>query len=180
MLERPRQLAVGAASGVSALVVGYLVTYLSVGDAVESSVLRQLADAFGGDLSTSTVVGWVFFNAQAVPTRLPGLLGSTSVDLLARADAFPAFLYVVPPLLLLVAGATVGVRAADRSGLVAGVGGVVAGYLLSVGVAAVLFSVELGGTTAGPPLLTAVAVAGVCYPAVFGGVGGAVGRWASR
>lgn len=133
----------------------------------------------GGDLPTWTVVGWVFFNAHAVSTRLPGLLGPESVDLLSQVDAFPTFLYAVPPLALLGAGAVVGTLAADRQGAGVGVAAVVVGYLVFVATATVAVSVPVGETTVGPASLPALALAGVCCPLVFGGLGVVAGRQVS-
>lgn len=175
MLERSRQLTVGVCGGVAAVVVSYLVTYLAVGSAVESSLARQLVEAVGGDLPTWKVVGWVFFNAHAVSTRLPGLLGPESVNLLSQVDAFPTPLYAVPPLVLLGVGAVVGSAAADRAGTGVGVGALVAGYFVVVAVTTMVVSVSIGETTVGPATVPALGLSGLCYPLVFGGLGGVAG-----
>jgi hypothetical protein len=175
MSDRTRELAVGAGGGVGAFLVGYLATYLAVGSAVESSFVRQVIEAVGGDLPTWKVVGWVFFNAHAVSTRLPGLLGPESVNLLSSADAFPAALYVVPPLALLATGAAVGLVAADRADAGVGLAALVGVYLVAAGLGSVLVTVSAGDTSLGPATLPALALAGLGYPLVFGGVGAAAG-----
>lgn len=168
MSERVRTVVAGAGGGTAASLVSYVVTYLAVGSTVESSAARRLFEALGGDLPTWKVVGWVFFNAHAVSTRVPGLFGSESVNLLSQVDAFPTLLYVVPPLALLAAGAAVAAITDDgRAGVAT-----VCGSLPVAAVATLLFSISVAGTTLGPPLLPAVALAGVCYPALFGGAGG--------
>ncbi|WP_142859116.1 hypothetical protein [Salinigranum halophilum] len=53
------------------------------------------------------------------------------------------------------------------------------GYLVFVAAAAVAVSVPVGETTVGPASLPALALAGGCYPLVFGGLGLVAGRQVS-
>lgn len=167
MSLRSRSVALGSGAGVAAFVVGSVVTYLAAASTVRSSTARQLFEALGGDLPTWKVVGWVFFNAHGVATRIPGLLSAGTVDLIARADAFPVLLYVVPPVTLLAAGVVAGMRTEARDA----VAGLVGGYLVLTALAVAVVGVTVGETTVGPVLLPALALAGICYPLLFGGLG---------
>lgn len=172
----------GVAGGVGAYLLGYLVTYLTQASAVRDRLgaLNFVASLFGGDPAAAWQgVGWYFYNAHFVSTVIPTLGGGTrSVDLLASADASLGYLYLVPPVALLAAGAVVAVVAGADSpvdGSIAALGVVPAYFVLAV-VGAFLFA--YGGGDVGsihPDYVTAALLAGLVYPAVFGGVGGAVG-----
>lgn len=177
MSLRTREASSGAAGGVGALLVSYLVTYLAVGSTVQSSAARQLFEAVGGELPTWKVVGWVLFNAYGATARLPGLLGTNTVNLISQVDAFSSLLFVVPPLVLLAAGGVVGfVADEDLSALGVAVAGLVGASLVTAVVLVLVTSVSLGDTTLGPMLIPAVGLAGFGYPLVFGGVGAFAGQ----
>ena len=66
-------------------------------------------------------------------------------------------------------------QAADPTSAARNGAAVMLGYLPLSVIGAVLFAVSVGDATAGPDLVTAVLLAGMVYPLVFGAVGGLVG-----
>lgn len=175
-----RRLLVGAASGLAAYVLGYLVVYATqrgrVGEQLRG--FNVFADLFGGDpIPAWKAVGWVFYNAHLVATEVPAPLGGIRVvNFVAEADAGSlTAMYLVPPVLLLAAGLLVGRLAATTDpteGALAG-GLVAVGYLPLALLGVVAFGYSIGDGTIAPVLPTAGLLAGVVYPAVFGAVGGA-------
>ncbi|MFC7136651.1 transporter [Halobaculum litoreum] len=172
----------GTAAAVGAYLLSYLVTYVTQSAAVRDRLagLNFVAGLFGGDpVAAWQAVGWYLYNAHFVATVVPSLGGGTrAANLLASADANLGYLYLVPPLALLAAGAAVA-RVADardaRDGAVAALGTVPAYFLLAIAGA---FVFAYGAGDAGsihPEYVTAALLAGLVYPAVFGSVGGAVG-----
>ena len=172
----------GAAAGFAAFLVGYVLTYAWRAPAVEDSLsgLNVLARLLGVEtIPTWKGVGWLFYGAHGVATRFPTATGGTElVNLVEQSgDGTVAFLYVLVPVLLLLAGA-VAARLADawsaREGAVAGAT-VTVGYLLPAAVGTVLFAHAIADTGASiaPDPVTGILLAGVVYPLVFGGVGGA-------
>jgi len=102
------------------------------------------------------------------------------VNLVGRGDTFPGWLFLVPPVLLVLAGALVAVAGRAEGPLRGAVGGatVTVAYLPLSVVGAFLFAISVGDATAGPTLATAVLLAGIVYPLVFGAIGGALGTLA--
>jgi hypothetical protein len=165
----------GAAAGVLAYLASYLVTWVLAGSRAGSLFV---SGPFGGDVPDWKALLWVFYDSHFVGTRTPGLVGpggerlarSGLVDTVALLDA--PYLYAVPVVVLLAAGATVALRTGvddPRSGLEAGLT-VVLGYA----VLAVLGMMVAQQAGVGPSPLRAAVVAGLLYPVAFGGVGGAV------
>ncbi|WP_144049550.1 transporter [Halorubrum salipaludis] len=170
----------GAAAGAVAYVLGYLVVYVTQGDRIEEGLsgINFFADLFGGDpISTWQAAGWMFYNAHFVDVNAPSLIGGAqSGNLITQADGGSlSLLFVLPPLLLIVAGLVAG-RTAGASdpadGAQAGAF-VLAGYLPLAVIGAFLFRYSVGDGTVAPDLVTAVLLAGAVYPAVFGAIGGA-------
>jgi hypothetical protein len=97
-------------------------------------------------------------------------------NLIAQADGGTlTLLYVVPPVLLVVAGlaaSRIAGATEPADGAKAGAF-VIAGYLPLAVVGAFLFRHSVGGGTVAPALVTAVLLAGAVYPAALGAVGGA-------
>jgi len=172
----------GALAGVGAYLLGYLVTYVTQAGAVRErlSTLNFLASLFGGDpVAAWQGVGWYFYNAHFVATVSPTFGGGArSSNLLASADAGLGYLYVVPPLALLLAGAAVAMlHEAEEAtdGALAALGVVPAYFLLAV-LGTVAFAHGVGDAgSVHPDTVTGALLAGIVYPAVFGGTGGALG-----
>jgi hypothetical protein len=170
----------GAAAGAVAYVLGYLFAYVTQSGAVEEQLagFNVFADLFGGDpIPTWKAVGWLFYNGHFVDTQIPSLVGgSRMTNLIAQADGGTlTLLYVVPPVLLVVAGlaaSRIAGATEPADGAKAGAF-VIAGYLPLAVVGAFLFRHSVGGGTVAPALVTAVLLAGAVYPAALGAVGGA-------
>ncbi len=174
-----RSVAAAAAAGVGAYLLGYLAVYLTQRGQIEERLeaFNFIADLFGGDpIPAWQAVGWVFYNAHFVATEIPQPLGGVRVEnFIASADGLTA-LYLVPPVLLCLAGVAVGrVAAAETPVDGAIVGAVVtAGYLPLAVIGAIIFRYSVGDGTVTPDLIAAVLLAGVVYPLSFGGIGGAI------
>lgn len=172
----------GTSAGLGALVyvAGYLVTYVWQSANVENAHdgYNFVADLFGGDpIPAWKGVGWLYYNAHGVVFTHPELGGGRGArNFIANGNA-PELLYLLPPLFLLAAGVVVARAASARSadaGARAGVG-VVVGYFLLALVGLAVFQHTSGGSTIHVDYVPGVLLAGVVYPVVFGGLGGALG-----
>lgn len=170
----------GAAAGAAAYLLGYLFAYVTQAGAIEDQLagFNVFAELFGGDpIPTWQAVGWVFYNGHFVDTRVPSLIGGSQMtNLISQADGGSlTLLYVVPPVLLVVAGLVASRVAGEREPVDGAKPGafVVAGYLPLAAIGAFLFRYAVGDGTVAPDLITAVLLAGAVYPAVFGAIGGA-------
>lgn len=167
-----------AGAGAAAYLLGYLLTWLLAGS--------RVTEGFG-DVPDWTVAAWYHLSAQFVPVVASGSVGpfggTETLNLVAEGDA--AFLYAVPPLVLLVVGAAVAaLTAADDAadGALAGAL-VVAGYLPLAALFGLASRVSETGTFLGaevsasvaPALPAAILLAGLLYPVVAGGFGGLFG-----
>lgn len=173
-------LSAGAVGGAGAYLLGYVLAYLWKGAAYRDALSRigPIVEAFGGNAPPPwKVVGWLYYSAHFVQSRVSVGPVSTYVNLVAQTDGVSA-LYLVPPLFLLGAGYLVASRTDAASAVDGAKAGatVVVGYFVLALVGA--FVVRVGGS--GPELVPAALLAGVVYPAVFGGVGGAVAASVDR
>ena len=168
--DRDLPVGVGAAAGVGAWVLSYLFTYLIASGDIQNSLFGRVLEA--AEIGVWQAVGWVFFNAHFVNTMVDlGLFGGGATNAVGGEDGFTALLYVIPPLLLLVAGLAVGryAGASEMEPVDAAVAGltVVLGYgILSV-VGVFLFATE----NVSPDPVTGILLAGIVYPVVFGALG---------
>ncbi|SEW27823.1 transporter [Halobacterium jilantaiense] len=170
----------GAVTGAVVYVVGYLVTYLWQGNSVSESfeVINFLVELAGGDpIPTWQVVGWLYYNAHNVAFTTPALgSGRTAQNLVADGNA-PMLLYLVPVVVLLLAGFVVA-RYADatdvESGARAGVT-VAAGYAVLAAIGLFVFRYSVGDATVHVDYALGVLLAGIVYPVVFGALGGVLG-----
>ena len=129
-------------------------------------------------------VGWLYYNAHVVATRVPTVGGGgRTVNFVSRSDGgWLVVLYALVPAVLVLAGAAVArYENADRPGTAAASGAaVIVGYLPLAVLGAFAFAHTFGGDVrVAPDLLTAIALAGIVYPAFFGAVGGALWSWLS-
>ncbi|WP_137285113.1 transporter [Halorussus salinisoli] len=178
-LVRRATLARGAIAGVGAWLLGYLVAYVWKSETVVEALegVGFVSRLLGGEaIPAWKGVTWLFLNAHFVATRFPTIAGGTRTTNVVTGEEGSTLLLALPALLLVVAGV---VAAYGRSGLaerVAAGASVALGYLpLSAG-AAFLTSHAIGDTEAAISAdpVTAILLAGVVYPAVFGAFGGAV------
>ena len=169
----------GTTAGVGAWLAGYLVTYAVVAPDIRESPLNRLVEAFEGEAATYEMVGWVFYNAHFVETvfRDVPLVGTTTTSYVGGEDGFTALLYLVPVVTLLAVGLGLGWyrgEADPAKGAVAGVM-VLPGYFLATAVGVHLVEVTLGEASGAPDPLAALFLAGIVYPALWAGMGGAIG-----
>ena len=177
----------GAAAGAVAFVAGYVITYAwrapSVSDSLEG--LNFLAELFGIEaIPTWKGVAWLFFGAHGVVTRFPRPTGGTElVNLVEQSgDGTVAALYLLVPVLLLLAGAaTARLNDARAPGDGALAGATAAGGYVVLAAALTFLSAHAIGDTGAsiaPDPITGVLLAGVVYPLVFGAIGGAIASYA--
>jgi len=169
----------GTVAGIGSWIAGYVASYVLVAPNVRESGLNRIIETLDGEPATYELVGWVFYNAHMVETvfRDIPLVGSRATSYIGGEAGFTAHLYAVPVALLFAVGLGVTrYRAVDGPSAGAVVGStVVPGYLLAAVTCVFLFEVTVAGATGGPDLLPAVVLAGIVYPLVCAGGGGAVG-----
>lgn len=178
--DRELPVGTGAAAGVGAYLLGYLVTYVWQSDNVREMMrgINVFLEFFGGEpIPAWKAVGWLFYNAHFVAVTHPTFgPGRASRNFIASGDA-PVLLYAVP-LVLVATIAAVVAYTADADGPVAGglAGTTVAvGYLPLAIVGVVLFRATRGDATIAVDPVTGVLLAGLVYPLVVGGIGGVLG-----
>lgn len=172
----------GVVGGAVAWLVGYAITYAGWSGMVEDAfqTWNFFTDLLGGDPAPAWKgVAWLYFNAHFVSANLTGFPGGPrTFNLVAQSDSGTApILYVIPPVVLLVVGFAATYLAnvtGPRESLLTGVSTVGGYLLLSVVMALVATHAFGGGVSIDVTLVTAVILAGVVYPAVFGGIGGAL------
>lgn len=169
----------GFLTGLSSFVVGYAITYLWRGRDIERSLqpIETALNLFQAEpIGTWRVVGWLFYSAHFVDTRVSATLGPVEttmyIDLVREGSGNLELLYLVPPLLLIVAGFLL-VTYLEVEDVTEGAkfgATVTIGYFLVVVLGLGIFAYD--GTRPDP--VPAVVVAGVFYPIVFGAAGGAL------
>jgi len=171
----PRSIATGSLVGTLPWLLGYAITYLLVAPNLRESSLNRIIETLDGAPATHELVGWVFYNAHFVDVVLDiPILGSQHTSYIGDGGFTPV-LYLVPIVLLLTAGALGARRQAAASPASGGLAGLtlLPGYLVLTALGGLLFEVSVGGATGGPDLTTAIILAGLLYPVVFAGIGGA-------
>lgn len=173
----------GAVAGAAAFIVGYVLTYAWRAPAISDSLrgMNFLARLLGIEsIPTWKGVAWLFYGAHGVATRFPTVGGGTQlVNMVEQSgDGTITLLYVLVPVLILLAGAATAwlVDAVD-TGEAATAGATVAiGYFVLATAGTVVFAHAVGDTGAriAPDPVTGVLLAGLVYPVVFGGIGGAI------
>ncbi|MEZ3115426.1 transporter [Halobaculum sp. MBLA0147] len=159
-------LAPAAGAGLGAWLATYLFTYLLAASEIQNSIIGQFTD-----IPTWKAVGWIVFNAHFVNAVVEIPLVGGTANFVGGEDGFTALLYVLPPVLLLVAGLAVG-RAggveggSTESAALAGAA-VAVGYGAASAVGVLVFPTE--NVSVDP--VTGVLLAGVVYPLVFGAIG---------
>ncbi|WP_459888135.1 transporter [Halostagnicola bangensis] len=178
---------VGALAGVAAWILGYLVTYAgAIGD-IRADEQAELLELAAEESIEFEMVGLLFYNAHNVAAEVPQY---SVFQALERSHNFvladggsSLFLYLVPVLVLLLAGGavasyTVSDLEVSTDAALAG-GMVVLGYFPLVVIGLFVFSIDLGDGAMRPEPLFATALAGLAYPLVFGSIGGVLAGFAS-
>lgn len=168
----------GAVLGGIAWLLGYVVTYLLAASDVRETPLQRFFEAVDGEPATYEMVGWIFYNAHFVDTVFENIpvIGSWTTEFIRNGDALSPILYLVPVGVLLATGLALAryVGSDDvQTGAMAGLTAV-PGYLLLSVAGVFLFRVTIGGASAAPDLLPAIVLAGLVYPAICAGAGGAL------
>ncbi|WP_049927252.1 hypothetical protein [Halopiger goleimassiliensis] len=183
----PIPVGTGTVAGIAAWLVGYGGTYLLVGGVLRAEFralgLETLVDAAG----RPTLVGWLFFNAHGVEVHSEGLevaLAPGNGNFVAAGVGNQVVLYLLVPLVLLVAGAVVvrryRTRLPTRTDAALAGATVAVGYLLCTVVALVAFAASLDGAVVRPDPLYGVVLAGLASPIAFGAVGGLLAAGVTR
>lgn len=172
----------GAGAGAVAYVVGYLLTFVLMRAEVQRT--------FEGSVPTWKAVGWYYYNAHFVDLvssrSVAGFGDSAVVSLIAESSGSTAtLLYAIPPLVLVAAGVAVAWRLEGPEIGTAAAGGAatIVGYGVLAVLGALLFPHEISGAVLGIdltatftiPLGSALIIAGLLYPGVFGTAGAAGG-----
>ncbi|PGF16159.1 hypothetical protein CP556_08540 [Natrinema sp. CBA1119] len=176
-VSRGSSIAASAGLGVLAAAIGYLLTYLLIGSDVR--------EAFDGDVATWKGVAWYFYSGHLVDIEASGSFGpfggTGTMNLIAESSAANAdLLYLIPPLVLLGAGALLALRlnATDFGEAVAVGAPVTVGYAIVMGIGALVAETSAEGTVFGfsvePALVPAVLLGGILYPLVFATSGAAL------
>lgn len=169
----------GALCGAFAYLLGYLVTYAVTVERVRAELSRMQVDAtlslFGGSgVAPWKVTGWFFYGAHFVDIKVTSSAMDLSTDALEASTSNPrVLLFVLPPLLLLIAGLLAARFANAERRTVAAAAGltVVPGYFALAFAGAFLTQITIVIAAVGPELTYALA-AGFCYPLAFGPLGG--------
>lgn len=187
--DRPILAAVTARSALAGTVLGavaallaYLATYaILAGDALALiaryapaySIARRVFPAHLDAVPVWKAVAWHFYTAAGggVKFEVLGQQGANTLHFVDYAGGLYAWLWLVPALLVLVAGAAValaGRAERPREGAVAGVL-VTVGYLPATVLASGSLAVVVAGFRVGPETSVAMVLG---YPIVFGALGG--------
>lgn len=169
----------GALAGVGAWLLGYLVVYVSKADAVSESLrgVGFVSQLLGGEaIPAWKGVSWLFLNAHFVSTKFPTIAGGTRTMNFVTGEGGSTLLLVLAPLLLVAAGLlTAYGRGESLSERVKAGATISLGYLPLSAVVALVTTHAIGDTEAAIAAdpVTAVLLAGIIYPVVFGALGGA-------
>jgi hypothetical protein len=164
--DRDLPFVTGAVAGTGAWVLNYLFVYVITSGDIRNSVLGQFTE-----IPTWKIVGWVFYNAHYVDTIYDVPIFGGAGNAIGGEDGFTVLLFVVVPVVLLIAGLAVGRYAGvdDLDATNAALAGatLVPGYALLSVVGVFAFASE----RVTPDVVTGILLAGLLYPLVFGALG---------
>lgn len=179
-----RSAAAGAVAFVATYVLAFVVwslVELPEPDSFEEAFQQAIVEFVRESVPTWKSAGYVQFNAHAVDLTYETALGDGAIDLIALADgSLLTLVYIIPPLMLLLGGyAAASAADPDGIGAAAALGALqLIGYGILAAVVAVLVAHDTGGTALSVDLPSVVVFAGVVYPVVCGGIGGAIAELA--
>ncbi|PSQ08384.1 transporter [Halobacteriales archaeon QS_6_71_20] len=182
--------------GAAAYGLGYLPAYavaaanraaladVTVPGATENIDPASLSAVFGSLPPSWTLGGWLFYNAHRAAVSLPaagarnGVFAPTNTDLIAALGGSVLGLYLVPPALLVAAGA-LAMEWGEIGSTTPWVGGasVAVGYAPLLVLGSFVFAASIGDgavTVVGSPDGLTTLLAALVYPTVFGALGGAL------
>lgn len=171
-------------AGGLAWLLGVFVTFVTARSTIRNDLRTEIIESVTGDSLTTELVIWTYFNAHTVPTVFPqeGVfrLAQTNQNVILEGTDWEWLLLIVPPLVLALAGFVVAQREARRDDTASlgdhiATGGVVTvGYLVVTITAMTVGTVTVGDAIVRPDPTEAVVRAGLVYPLLFGGIGGAL------
>jgi len=144
--------------------------------------LPDIIEQLEGQEHFVDLLGWIFYNAHTVDIAVTaeGFGGSTSTTLTLVGEPYVSdttIFHAIPAVALFAAGYVVAMRTPHRLDLVSGA---IAGASVTIGYGALayfgtsLFSATEQGLTVEPAMPAALYVVALAYPAVAGGLGGAL------
>jgi len=170
----------GAVFGAAAYVVGLILTFVLI--QIDSDI--DPSDIDSDFASSLDVTGWVFYNAHFVDTETSisgGGVSRSSSDRIISEASLPEVLYIIVPVVLLIAAAYLllqGEYASEVGDAALSGASVIVGYFPLAVIGTFLFeaSESSGGATAsvGPATGTGILLAGIIFPLVLGAVGGVI------
>jgi|GEM_PF-250249 len=176
----------GTIGGLLAWIVGYAITYMGTVDRLEGHHAAQLLDGVTNDAEGWKLVGWLFYNAHTVDIALPqiGILSPQEYNAIGASDGPLWLLYLLPPVLLALAGVGVVLLSLTpirsvRGGAVAGAT-IALGYCLATAAGLVVFTVGIDESVIRPDPVSSLLLAGLFYPLAFGALGGALAGATNR
>lgn len=175
-----RSAGVGAAAFVASYLAAFVlwtVSSLPEPDSFEQAFEQAIVESVRDSVPAWKAAGYVQFNAQFVDLTYETGFGDGALNLIALAEGSPlAAAYVVPPLLLAGAGYVAASGTPTAKTAEAAVSGalVAVGYAVLTVLLAVVVTHDAGGTTLSVPVPSALILAGVVSPVVFGAIGGVV------
>lgn len=167
-----------AIAGAGAFIVGFAITYLIKW---EEAVSELPTTVFGSQLEAYQGVGWVFFVMHNVQITVSGSGPGGSVSQsFGPGELNNTYLFIVPIVLLALAGYLIAKRVdatTFKSGFIMGATTTI-GYVVLVAVSVFIISFEANegsrSASIGPEIAQAIVIAGIIYPVICGGIGGAV------
>ncbi|MCU4753918.1 hypothetical protein OB919_18355 [Halobacteria archaeon AArc-curdl1] len=171
-------------AGALAWVLGVFITFVTARSTIRNDLRTEIIESVTGDSLTTELVIWTYFNAHTVPTAFPqeGVfrLAQANQNVVLEGTDWEPMLLIVPPIVLALAGFVVARREARRvdaatlGDLIATGGVVTVGYLVVTITAMTVGTVTVGDAIVRPDPTEAVVRAGLVYPLLFGGIGGAL------
>ena len=162
----PMGVVAGIGSYVASYVAMFVLSLLEGGDVLQQEAWKA--------------AGMIFYNAHNVDITASALGQSRSVNFLGLSSGFGSIptvvYYLVPVAALVLMGYVVAWRADGGDLASAAIAGatVTGGYLVMVILGTFLFTISVGGASAGPDLVMSVLLAGLAYPIIAGGLGGVI------
>ncbi|WP_435159533.1 hypothetical protein [Haladaptatus sp. DFWS20] len=179
-------------AGISAFLIQYAVVFVLFGSQVSSllqaktielgygSGSKSILELIGGSPLPWKMAGWMLHSGHGVNliVRLSNYGKSTEINLVALAGGWAQTLYLLPPVVLFVAGylvartsRTYGAHGDDYAGA-----SIALSYGLCYFVSGFVFMVDANSARADPNMYTGLYLGCLIYPLAFGWFGGRVAR----
>lgn len=172
----------GAVGGAGAYLIGYVITYVWKAPQYRDTFtqIQPIVEFFGAETPPPwKLIGWLYHSAHFVESRVTIGPVTAYVDLVAQGAGNLEILYILPPLVLILAGLLVARHSESSETMMEGAqagGSVVLGYFVLVLIGAIGF--QINGS--GPELVPSLLLAGIVYPLLFGAIGGVIAYYSTR